>query len=58
MGCCFVYRYYVYAFARERVEVCGQCFNESFTFTRFHFRNSALVKQNTAYQLYSVGAFA
>ena len=48
----------VYAVTGERVEVCGESFYESFTFTRLHLRNSSLVQEYTADELYSVGAFA
>ena len=48
----------MHAFSRQRVQICGHGCNESLTFTRFHFRNAALMKDDTAHQLYAEGAFA
>ena len=42
----------VYPFAFQRIQVCRQCCHQCFTFTGFHFRDSALVHDDTAHQLY------
>ena len=39
-------------FARKTVEICGKGCNESFTFTRSHFGNSSLMKNDTADNLH------
>ncbi len=41
-------RYDMHALARQRVQICGKGGNESFTFTRFHFRDTPLMQAYTA----------
>ena len=48
----------MHAFSRKCVQICGHGCYEGLTFTRFHFRNAALMKDDTAHQLYTEGAFA
>ena len=51
-------RNYMNALFGKRVKICGQGCNEGFTFTRFHLRNSSLMKKNTAHKLNSVRTLA
>ena len=48
----------MYTVARKRVEVCGKGSHKGFTFTRFHFGDSALMKHDTADKLNVVMALA
>ena len=41
----------MYAVARKRVEVCGEGSHKGLTFTRLHFRDSALMQNDTADKL-------
>ena len=41
----------MHAFFGERFEICGKRCHESFTFTRTHFGNSALIEHYAAYKL-------
>ena len=42
----------MHTFAFQCIQVCRQCCHQCFTFTCFHFRDTALVHDNTTHQLY------
>ena len=46
--------YDMYTLACKTVKVCRKCSNQSFTFTCFHFGDSALMKYDTTYNLYRI----
>ena len=53
-----VYGYDMHSLACKRIKIRGESGNESFTFTRFHFCDTALMQYDAADDLYRVVADA
>ena len=55
-GKVIVYRHDMYTLTAECVEIGGKGRDKRFAFAGFHFRNIALMKENTPHQLHVKGA--